>query len=126
MSLHGRHLLLPGCQHLVEGVPANGRSVGVQTGRHETENNQVLQSWKYFREADQPGRQATNSLDAVHPFLLFFGGLGRDAVEGVVALHDPSISFRLARFYHLVFVVGNEKLKAVLQVWIRQRVKKCP
>lgn len=43
----------------------------------------------------------------------------------MVALHYPSISFRLACFYHLVLVVGDEKLKAVLQVWIRQGLKKC-
>lgn len=66
-----------------------------------------------------------NLLDAVHPLLLLFSGRGRDAVEGVVALHYPSISFRLACFYHLVLVVGDEKLKAVLQVWIRQGLKKC-
>lgn len=58
----------------------------------------------------------TNLLDAVHPFLLLFSGGGRDAVEGVVALHYPSISFCLAGFYHLVLVVRDEKLKAVLRV----------
>lgn len=66
-----------------------------------------------------------NLLDAVHPFLLLFSGGGRDAVEGVVALHYPSISFCLACFNHLVLVVRDEKLKAVLQVWIRHRLKKC-
>lgn len=30
VPLHGRHLLLPGRQHLVEGVPADGRSVEVK------------------------------------------------------------------------------------------------
>lgn len=67
---------------------------------------------------------AANVPDAVHPLVLFFGCLGGDAVEGVVALHHPPVSLRLARFYHLVFVVGNEELKAVLRVWIRQRIKK--
>lgn len=67
--------------------------------------------------------RVANLLDAVHPLVLLFSGGGRDAVEGVVALHYPSISFRLACFYHLVLVVGDEKLKAVLQVWIRQRLK---
>lgn len=71
-------------------------------------------------------KRVTNLLDAVHPLLLLFSGGGRDAVEGVVALHYPSISFRLACFYHLVLVVGDEKLKAVLQVWIRQGLKKWP
>lgn len=54
-------------------------------------------------------------LDAVHPFLFFLSSRGRDTVEGVVALHDASVSLSLARFYHLVLVVRNEKLKAVLQ-----------
>ena len=30
MPLHGGHLLLPGCQHLVEGVSADGRPAGVK------------------------------------------------------------------------------------------------
>lgn len=68
---------------------------------------------------------AANAPDAVHPHVLFFGRFGGDAVEGVVALHHPPVSVRLARFYHLVFVVRNEELKAVLRVWIRQRIKKC-
>lgn len=69
--------------------------------------------------------RVANLLDAVHPLLLLLSGGGRDAVEGVVALHYPPISFRLACFYHLVLVVGDEKLKAVLRVWIRRRLKKC-
>lgn len=89
----------------------------------ETENDQVLLPLAQNHEDGRPGWQV-DLLDAVHPFLLLFGGGGRDAVEGVVALHYPSISLRLACFYHLVLVVGDEKLKAVLQVGIRQEVKK--
>lgn len=89
----------------------------------ETENDQVLLPLARNHDDGRPGRQV-DLLDAVHPFLLLFGGGGRDAVEGVVALHDPSVSLRLACFYHLVLVVRDEKLKAVLQVWMRQEVKR--
>lgn len=34
MSLHGWHLLLPGCQHLVKGVPADGSSVGAEAEKN--------------------------------------------------------------------------------------------
>lgn len=33
----------------------------------------------------------------------------------MIALHDSSVSLGLASFYHLVLVVRNEELKAVLQ-----------
>ncbi|TNN64858.1 hypothetical protein EYF80_024949 [Liparis tanakae] len=42
-------------------------------------------------------------------------GGGGDPVEGVVALDNASVRLSLAGFYHLVLVVRNEKLKAVLQ-----------
>lgn len=54
-------------------------------------------------------------LDAVHPFIFLLSSRGRDTVEGVVALHNSSIGFRLASFYHPILVVRYEKLKAVLQ-----------
>ena len=38
MPLHGRHLLLPGCQHLVKGVPADGSSVGAEGNVSEKDN----------------------------------------------------------------------------------------
>lgn len=34
VPLHGRHLLLPGSQHLVKGVSADGGSVGTRTGEN--------------------------------------------------------------------------------------------
>lgn len=37
MPLHGRHLLLPGGQHLVKGVSADGGSVGTHTGENVSE-----------------------------------------------------------------------------------------
>lgn len=55
------------------------------------------------------------SLDAVHPFVLLLGGGSRDAVEGVVAFHHAAVGLRLAGFDHLVLVVWDEELKAVLQ-----------
>lgn len=88
-----------------------GRRLGLLSHMHRME----------MRISPAVTNQVTSLLDAVHPFLLFFSGGGRDAVEGVVALHYPSISFCLACFYHLVLVVRDEKLKAVLWVWIRQR-----
>lgn len=59
--------------------------------------------------------KAAHSLDAVHPFVLLLGGRGRDTVEGVVALHHASVRLRLTGLDHLVLVVGDEELKAVLQ-----------
>lgn len=49
MPLHGRHLLLSRCQHLIEGVPANGGSVGTNTHtpgkrcQQEEDNDAILQ-----------------------------------------------------------------------------------
>lgn len=60
-------------------------------------------------------KQGRHILDAVHPFVLLLSRGGRDAVEGVVALHHATVGLRLAGFDHLVFVVGDEKLKAVLR-----------
>lgn len=54
-------------------------------------------------------------LDTVHPFILFLSCGGGDTVKGVVALHNTTVCLCLARFYHLVLVVRNVKLKAVLE-----------
>ena len=56
-----------------------------------------------------------DSLDAVHPVIRLRQGGGRDAVDAVVALDDPSIGLGLAGFDHLVLVVWDEELKAVLR-----------
>lgn len=56
-----------------------------------------------------------HSLDAVHPFIFLLSSRGRDTIEGVVALHHTAVGLCLAGFYHLVLVVGDEKLEAVLQ-----------
>lgn len=54
------------------------------------------------------------SLDAVHPLILLLCGRGRDSVKSVVSLDDASVRLRLAGFDHLILVVGDEELKAVL------------
>lgn len=54
------------------------------------------------------------SLDAVDPFVLLLCGRGGDSVESVVSLDDAAVRLRLAGLDHLVFVVRDEELKAVL------------
>lgn len=56
-----------------------------------------------------------HSLDAVHPFIFLLSSGSRDTVEGVVTLHHTAVGLCLTGFYHLVLVVGDEKLEAVLQ-----------
>lgn len=58
--------------------------------------------------------KSTPSPDAAHPFVLLLRGGGRDPVHGVVALHHAPVGLRLARLDHLVFVVRDEELEAVL------------
>lgn len=55
-----------------------------------------------------------HSPDAVDPFVLLLGGRCRDPVKRVAPLHDASVCLRLTGLDHLVFVVGDEELKAVL------------
>lgn len=54
------------------------------------------------------------SPDAAHPFILLLRGGGGDPVDCVVALHHSAVGLRLAGLDHLVFVVRDEELKAVL------------
>lgn len=54
------------------------------------------------------------SLDAFDPLVLLLCSRSRDPVKRVVALDDAAVCLRLAGFDHLVFVVGDEKLEAVL------------
>lgn len=54
------------------------------------------------------------SLDAFDPFVLLLCSRSRDPVKRVVALDDAAVRLRLAGFDHLVFVVGDEKLEAIL------------
>lgn len=55
-------------------------------------------------------------LDAFNPLFLLFRRRGGDAVHGVVPLHHPPVSLRLTGLDHLVFVVGDVKLEAVLGI----------
>lgn len=55
-----------------------------------------------------------HSLDALDPLLLLLGRGGRDAVHGVVALHHTPVCLCLAGLDHLVLVVRDVELKAVL------------
>ena len=55
-------------------------------------------------------------LDALDPVLLLLRRRGRDAVHRVVPLHHSPVSLRLTGLNHLVFVVGDVKLKAVLRI----------
>lgn len=55
-----------------------------------------------------------NWLDTVDPFVLLLSGGCWDAVEGVIAFHHTSVGLRLAGLYHLVFIIWDEKLKAIL------------
>lgn len=54
------------------------------------------------------------SLDAVDPFILLLCGRGGDPIKSVVALDDAAVCLRLAGLDHLIFVVRDEELKAVL------------
>lgn len=54
------------------------------------------------------------SLDAVNPFVLLLCGRGGDSVESVVSLDDAAVCLCLAGLDHLIFVVRDEELKAVL------------
>lgn len=55
------------------------------------------------------------SPDAAHPFVLFLRGGGRDPVDCVVTLHHSAVGLRLAGLDHLIFVVWDEELEAVLE-----------
>lgn len=54
------------------------------------------------------------SLDAVDPFVLLLCGRGGDSVKSVVSLDDAAVCLRLAGLDHLIFVVRDEELEAVL------------
>lgn len=56
-----------------------------------------------------------HSLDAVHPLVLLLDGGSRDAVERVIPLHHASVSLRLTRLDHLVLIIRDEELEAVLR-----------
>lgn len=56
-----------------------------------------------------------HSLNAVHPFVFLLGSGSRDAVEGVVPFDDPSVRLCLTCLDHLVLIVRDEELKAVLR-----------
>lgn len=56
-----------------------------------------------------------HSLDAVDPLVLLLCGRGGDPVESVVSLHHAAVCLRLAGFDHLISVVGDEQLEAVLE-----------
>lgn len=63
-----------------------------------------------------------DSLDAVDPLLLLLRGWGGDSVKSVVALDDAAVCLRLTGLDHLIFVVRDEELKAVLgesNSWVR-------
>lgn len=62
-----------------------------------------------------------DSLNAVDPFILLLCGRGRDPVKSVVSLDDAAVCLRLTGLDHLIFVVGDEELKAVLgesRTWV--------
>lgn len=58
--------------------------------------------------------KSNDSLDAFDPVVLLLGGRSGDPVDRVVSLHDPAVRLRLAGLDHLVLVVGDEELEAVL------------
>lgn len=60
-------------------------------------------------------RKVKVSLDAFDPFVLLLSCWSRDSVERVVSLHHSAVRLRLTRFDHLIFIVGDEELKAVLE-----------
>lgn len=60
-------------------------------------------------------KQNWNSLDAFDPFVLLLHSWGGDSVESVVSLDDAAVCLRLAGLDHLIFVVGDEQLEAVLR-----------
>ena len=51
VPLHGRDLLLPGSQHIIEGIPADGRSAG---GRGEEKREEVIGEPKRKSKAHLP------------------------------------------------------------------------
>lgn len=71
--------------------------------RHRLDSVDQLQQWK------------RHSLDAFDPFFLLLCSRSGDSVKGVVSLDDAAVGLRLTGFDHLIFVVGDEELKAVLR-----------
>lgn len=68
---------------------------------------------RHLHSVDQ--QRKPDSLDALDPFFLLLCGRSGDSVKGVVALDDAAVGLRLTGFDHLIFVVGDEELKAVLR-----------
>lgn len=54
-------------------------------------------------------------LDALDPLFLLLGRRGRDPVHGVVPLHHAPVGLRLTGLNHLVFIVRDVELEAVLK-----------
>lgn len=67
---------------------------------------------------------ADHLLDAADPFIFFFNSWGWDSVECVVSLHHATICLSLAGLYHLILIVRDEQLKAVLWRWLLKKLRK--
>lgn len=109
--LQGGDLFLPSSQHLIEWIFADGSSAGIREGGGLLHHRHHYHYHYHYHQS----KQNCESLDAVDPFILLLSSWGRDPVKSVVTLDDTAVSLCLTRLDHLILVVGDKELEAVLQ-----------